>query len=172
MDRHFQVFEKKVHGFLERAETQWFLQDIQPYLGAVIMLLTFFFRENISIGRFIRSMNLGDKSLAENEALWLISEEGAFAFMKKHEHLISAIRRRFSEEELLQARIFAQCILFHDDTNCFLVGIARGHPPTDLELSGDESLKVRWSFRLLLAIYDERTYRKNIAREIAKMLPT
>lgn len=174
MDRHFRVFENKVNGFLKREETEWFLQDIQPYLGAVVVLLSLFFRQNIAIGRFVRSMNRSDKPLAENEALWLISEDGAFAFMKRHARLISSIRQRFSEDELLRARIFTQCILFHEDTHCFLVGIACGHSPTESELSGenDPSLKVRWSFRLLLAIYDETTYRSKLAEELARMLPT
>ncbi len=172
MDRHFNVFEKKVHGFLQREDTQWFLEDIRPYLRAVIVLLTLFFRENVAIGRFVRSMNRSDKSLAENEALWLISEEGAFSFMKRHAKLINSIRERFSEEELLKARIFAQVILFHEDAHCFLVGLFRGHSPTDTELSDDEPLKVRWSFRLLLAIYDETAYRRAIAKELAKMLPS
>ena len=44
--------------------------------------------------------------------------------------------------------------------------------PTDDDLSSDESLKVRWSFRLLLAVYSEADYRKRIALELAKMLPT
>lgn len=170
MDRHFRVFEKKVHGFLERQETQWFLEDIQPYLGAVIVLLAIFFRENVAIGRFTRSLDRSDKSLAENEALWLISEEGAFAFMKRHERLITSIRQKFSEDELLQARLFVQVILFHEDSHCFLVGLARKHSPTDSELMEDESLKVRWSFRLLLAIYDEAIYRQRISKELPRML--
>lgn len=170
MDRHFKLFEKKVHGFLEKQEIQWFLEDIQSYIGAVIVLLAIFFRENVAIGRFIRSMNRSGASLAENEALWLISEEGAFAFMKRHERLIASIRRKFSEEELLQARIFAQVVLFHEDAHCFLVGLARGHSPTDMELADDDALKVRWSFRLLLAIYDETTYRQKIAQELPRML--
>lgn len=172
MDRHLSVFEKKVHGFLRREETQWFLEDIQPYFLAVVILLILFFRENVAIGRFIRSMNRSDRPLAENEALWLISEEGAFLFMRRHTKLIRSIRERFSEEELLQARIFAQVILFHEDTHYFLVGLLRGHSPTELELSDDEPLKIRWSFRLLLAIYDEADYRKAIAKEVAKMLPS
>ena len=172
MDRHFRVFENKVHDFLQKEETQWFLEDIQPLLSAVIVLLVIFFRENVAIGRFIRSRNRSDESLAENEALWLISDDGAFAFMKKHECLIASMRDKFSESELLQARIYAQCILFHNDANRFLVGISCGRSPTDEDLSSDESFKVRWSFRLLLAVYSEADYRKRIALELAKMLPT
>ncbi len=170
MDRHFHVFERKVHDFLQREETQWFLEDIQPILSAVIVLLVIFFRENVAIGRFIRSRNLSSNPLDENEALWLVSDDGAFAFIKRHERLIGSIRRRFSEDELLQARICAQVVLLHEDSHCFFVGLAYGHSPTDSELMNDETLKVRWSLRLLLAIYDETAYRLSIEKEAAKML--
>lgn len=171
MDRHFRIFEKKVHDFLQKEETQWFLEDIQSLFSAVIILLVVFFRENVAIGRFIRSLGCSDKPLAENEALWLISEDGAFAFMKRHKRLITSVRQCFSEKDLLRARIYAQVILFHEDSHRFFVGLARGHSPTEAELMDDEALKVRWSFRLLLAIYDEATYRASIAKEVAKMLP-
>lgn len=174
MDRHFDVFKKRLHhNFLqEDNDTQQFLEDIQPLLPAIIILLVIFFRENVAIGRFIRSKNQSDKPLAENEALWLVSDDGAFAFMKRHEHLISSIRQRFSQEELLRARICAQVILFHENSHCFFVGLARGHMPTDSELVDDETLKVRWSFRLLLAIYSETNYQTSVKKEMMKMLPS
>ncbi|QQS20682.1 MAG: hypothetical protein IPL87_03895 [Candidatus Moraniibacteriota bacterium] len=170
MNRHFAIFQKRVSGFLESQDSKWFLDDIKEFEGAVIVLLVLFFRQNVAIGRFARANGLSERTLAENEVFWLINEEGSFAFMKRHAKVIKVLQKQVSEEQLLQARIYAQCILFHTNIHCYLLGRMYQRPPSEGELSGDTALQTRWSFRLLLGIISEAEYRARLAAESQNLL--
>lgn len=170
MDRHIRIFQKRVTGFFESQDSEWFLEDVQEFERAVIVLLILFFRQNVAIGRFARANGLSERTLAENEVFWLISEDGSFAFMKRHARVIKDLQKQFSEAKLLQARMYAQYILFHTDVHRYLLARMYQRNPFESELSGDTALQTRWSFRLLLGIISEAEYRARLAAESPKLL--
>lgn len=166
MDRHLAVLEKRFHDFASREENHWFFMAMANVMDAVILLFVLFVRQNVAIGCFIRSKGCSDRPLAENEWRWLMEEDGAMAFVSHHQSIIRFIRENFSEQELLQARMFAQILILHEDVHSFLVGIECGHPPSEKELTGDENLQVRLSLRMLLAIYGIDEFRKQLEKEL------
>ena len=167
MDRHLAVLEKRFHSFASREENQWFFLEMTDVMGAVILLMVLFFRENVAIGRFIRNKGCSDRSLAENESRWLMEEDGAVAFISRHQRIIRFIQEKFSEQELLRARMFAQILILRGDVHYFLVSIGCGHAPSEQELTGDEGLQCRLSLRMLLAIWEVEKFKRRLEKELS-----
>ncbi len=163
MQRHLEIFLKRTVA----APDTWdevFGSISAHIIPAVILLLIIFHMENVAIGLFVRKKGMDNRSLADNEMLWLLSLDGAAAFRSRHRILVSMIQG-FTQEDLLQARLLAQLVLLHSSAHYFLVSINRGGCPTESDLTGDRALQVRWSFRLLLFVYSAEEFQTQLRKE-------
>ena len=168
MNRHLKVLLSRVSGSCNPTEIQASLSYCNGELfPAVVLLLVAFCRENVAIGSFAREKGITSQTLAMNEVLWLQSPEGALAFRARHSTLVEMLQR-FSEEDLLQARLVAQFILLHSEDHYRLVCTGQGHQPTETELTEGDAMKTRWSLRLLLVIYDVTRFQAELRKELER----
>lgn len=171
MNSHFVYLEQRVRVYVAGAITRiqqgpenWMLQNILR--TPVFLLLIVFFYENDAIGAFARRNGLARKTLAEIESAWLMSEDGARQFRLHHDRFFRMVRQLYSEQEWLSARLYAQFVLFHENTHYALVESESGRIPTELDLRGGEKFLARLSLRLLLLIYSPADFNRQLQKEI------